>query len=140
MRLEPYKYWTKEQIESVVVQNTSKMPINTELKALIIDLMVSVIYSSDWEVSTDYNGCTFVQDTIHPSISCLFHDYVNLTGRGSARADRLFYQLARIEGLGKFRAKLRMYIVRIAHIFFFSWTIKKKDDTEQMIKLYDYFN
>ena len=140
MRLEPYKYWTKEQIESVVVSNTSKMLIDPKLKALIINLMVSVIYSSDWEVSTDYNGCTAVRDPLHPSIGCLFHDYVNLTGRGSLKADRLFYELMKIEGLSKFRAKIRMYFVRIAHIFFFSWKIKKKDNTEQMIKLYDYFN
>lgn len=140
MRLEPYKYWTSEQMESIIVDSTSKMLIDPKLKVLIIDLMVSVVYSDDWDFSDEFNGCTFVQDALHPSISCLFHDYANLTGRGSLRADKLFYELMRIEGLSKFRSKLRMYIVRIAYIFFFSWTIKKKDDTEQMIKLYDYFN
>jgi len=139
MRLEPYKYWSKEQMESIIVENTSKMSIDPKLKALIIDLMISVIYSEDWDVSDDFNGCTFVQDTLHPSIACLFHDYVNLTGRGSARSDKLFYELKRIEGLGKFRAKFRMYVVRFAYIFFFYWKITRKLDTPEMKRLFDYY-
>lgn len=143
MRKQPYKYWTKLELEERLLSTVSRMDFTSELNILLSNLITEAIHSEEWNPIEEFNGCTMVQDYFHPSPFCFVHDYMGITGRGGRISDALFYYLMRAKGISKFSAYTRWIGVRIGWYGFFLWKhiIKRtyKKPSQNMINLYKYF-
>ncbi len=144
-RLRPYSTWTPKELRLKLESDINyKLDIPYELKKLWIDIIREAFLSEDWNIIEDYNGCTLVQDQLHPCPACFVHDYMWITGHGGAMADNIFYEMMLAEGMTKAKAKRRWFGVRVGWFAYFRWkyiiTRKYQQPTLAMVKLNEYFS
>lgn len=142
-RLRPYANWTERDFSRVIISHVNNFEIDTELRNLWKDIIFEAMSSEHWEFIKDYNGCTLVQDPIHPSPACFVHDYMWICGYGGYHSDFIFRRLILAEGVStRGRAFRRWLGVRIGWYAYFRWKYmfkrKLKPLTPKMVELYMY--
>ena len=129
-RYQPYKFWRKNELGNQLKRMSTRLGIYEDF----CDIIEEAIYSDDWEPIKDFNGCSVVQDTYHPCLSCFIHDYLWLTGQGGKDADYVFYKTMLLEGTSKGKAWRRWFAVRVAWIFYFKWKYISKRNLNEYSK------
>lgn len=128
----------------MVNSHIDKLSISKELDQAWKNAVVEAAYSKHWSIEKDYNGCTAVQDYLHPSPACTIHDYCWITGMGGRKADNIFYHLMLAEGMKKAKAKRRWFAVRVAWFAYFQWKYiiirTWRKPTPKIQELYNLFN
>lgn len=141
-RLKPYRNWTKNELKDVLLKHVNRMELSSLLRILWIDLILEAFESNYWNVIQDYNGCTIVQDWLHPDPACFCHDYMWISGHGGKLSDEIFKALMIAEGMPKGKLTRRKFAVRMGWIFGFKWKYKakrtQKEPTKAMINLHNY--
>lgn len=122
----PYKFWTPTQLQIHLKSIVRAFDLPMVLNALIEE----AVKSDKWDCTLDYDGCSFVQDITHPSLSCFIHDYLWRTGQGGKESDELFYYLMLAEQTDIRRAKRRRFFVRVGWIFYYRWAHLKKRNVD----------
>lgn len=117
MRYQPYKFWTKSELGEHLYRVASRLDMGIEVKELIR----YAITDPRWNPMESYNGCTAVQDLLHPCVSCFLHDYLWITGQGGKDSDYLFYKIMLLEKTPKAKADRRWFAVRVAWLTYFKW-------------------
>lgn len=79
---QPYKLWDRDELYVHCLRQMKEYGCS-ELRETVKE----VIFSDKWNPMTDFNGCSVIQDKIHPYIPCLIHDYRWLVGEGGKEAD-----------------------------------------------------
>jgi hypothetical protein len=142
-RLKPYELLEHTQLRDTAIEHIKRLNKNAVLEGLWIDLINEAFSSEYWTPIEDYNGCTIVQDTKHPSLACLPHDYMWISGHGGRTSDRIFYNLMIEQGVSKGRSTRRWFSVRTGWYAFYMWKyifIKKfMPPTDAMLALDEYF-
>jgi hypothetical protein len=126
--------------EWVVYNALIKDITDNKLPEVIMNLFLEAWGSSFW-VEYGYNGKSFISDKYEPRIGSFIHDYMSRTGRGGKISDSIFYYLERKTGTGLIKGTLQYSGVRIGSQFFNlrdRITRRKKEPTENMIKVYRY--
>jgi len=142
-RLRPYRNWDKEELKDMLIKHLYILSVDPRLERLWINLIIESFKSDKWSPINDYNGCTMVQDELHPSLACFPHDYMWISGHGGRVADRIFYNLMIHQGMKKSKAYRRWIGVRFGWFFYFKWKYvllrKLNEPTDAMKELDSYF-
>jgi hypothetical protein len=112
--LKPYKYWSRLEL-------FEHCKIQSELYGFNIEEIEEVVYDDRWNPSEDFNGCTLVQDPLHPFYPCLKHDYDWIVGVGGIDADRRFYNNLKKSGMITLKAKIWFIGVRLGWVLYYKW-------------------
>ena len=143
-KVRPYTTWTSDELRQKLENDINyHMDVHFDLKSLWVDIVREAFSSKDWDAINDYNGCSIVQDPLHPCPACFVHDYMWITGRGGSMSDKIFYYLMKAEGLDEFTAIRRWLGVRIGWYVYFKWKYIRnrnlKKPTLAMSNLFEYF-
>ena len=112
--LNPYKNWTRKQLyDHCIIQCEEYGFDKNECKG--------IIYDKRWDPMKDFNGCSVVQDPIHPFYPCLKHDWSWVVLGGGIEHDRQFRKDLIRSGMYGFKARRWFWGVRIGWIFFHKW-------------------
>jgi hypothetical protein len=113
----PYINWTVTDFNAHLINLANKFNLGIEIKSLVSKALTDTV----WAPLLEYDGCTLVQDTYHPCLSCFLHDYLWTTGQGGKDADDLFKYLMLHEGLPLGKVKRRYLAVRLYWLFYAKW-------------------
>jgi hypothetical protein len=113
-KLQPYKYWTREELYLHCTKQVG--PYNFSILE-----MKEVIYDKRWDPVKEFNGCTLVQDPLHPFWPCVRHDYDWVVGNGGIEADRRFYNNLKQAGMLSFKARMWFIGVRLGWVLWYKW-------------------
>jgi hypothetical protein len=80
-----------------------------------------VVYDSRWNPAKDYNGCTLVQDPLHPCWPCCKHDYDWIVGVGGIKTDTEFYNNLKKSGMLSLKARVWYIGVRLGWLLWYKW-------------------
>lgn len=137
--LRPYKNWRENELKEALVLHINRLDISPEFKHHWRNLVIDAFSDPNWNVLKDYNGCTAVQDYLHPCPACFVHDYTWICGYGGSISDRIFFHLMIAEGMPRKMALRRWVAVRLAWFGYFMWvyvfTRSLKKPTENMKKM-----
>lgn len=114
---QPYKYWTRTMFRDHFTRQLNAM----KNPQWVWELLIEALESEEWNPSEDFDGCSIVQDRLHPCLACFVHDFHWRTGRGGAVSDKIFYDIMLLDGTPKGQAKRRKIAVRIGWVFWHSW-------------------
>ena len=114
MNVKPYINWTRDELYThFLKQSLAKGYDLSEIR--------TAVYSDGWDPMTEYNGCTMVQDPIHPFWPCFKHDYNWIVGGGGIEADREFYEDLKAAGFLNIEARIWFLGVRIGWVLWYKW-------------------
>ncbi len=116
---QPYKYWTKKDLENHLRAQALEHGIDTSL-------VISAVYDKRWNPIKDYNGCNFVQDNLHPFLPCFIHDWRWVCMDYKKWFDLEFRDNLIKFGFKKWKAELYYIMVRCGWLFYYRF--KKKND------------
>lgn len=68
MTKHPYKYWDLYQLNKHLVKQALEFDID-------VKYVKEAVFSKEWIPQIDFDGCTIVQDDLHPFLPCFLHDY-----------------------------------------------------------------
>ena len=114
MSKQPYKYWNRGQMLEHLIPQCIDFDISTFL-------VKEICYDSRWNPKRDFNGCSVVQDELHPFVPCFIHDYRWVVGEGGLRSDIEFRRNLILAGFSKFKAYKYFIAVRIGWLFYYKW-------------------
>ena len=141
-RLKPYRNWTEKELQITLLNHLDRIEMPSMLRYLWQDLISEAFESDLRDVVNEYNGCTIVQDWLHPDPACFCHDYMWITGHGGKEADNIFKLLMSAEGMPKQKIYRRKLGVRLGWFFGYFWKYKLrgelKEPTKTMIDLLNY--
>ncbi len=66
----PYRLWNLKTLEKVILKQVIEFKLPEDIKELVL---VAVI-DSPWNPLLEYDGCTVVQDKLHPYLPYFVHD------------------------------------------------------------------
>lgn len=128
-----YKYLKENEIKKALIRQIEDNGLQ-----FVYPVFQEAWASSFWR-TRGYDGATFIQDTVHPSIDVFLHDYFYRCFGGSKKADVIFYKMQQI--LKDKKAKRNYYGIRIFGSYFrLNHWIKgnRKELSENSEKLYLY--
>ena len=108
------EFWTREELFRNVARQCDEYGFNLEDAKYII-------FDERWDPVTDFNGCTLVQDPLHPFYPCLRHDWGDVVGGGGIENDRRFRRDLIQAGMYGLKAKVWFLGVRIGWLFYLKW-------------------
>jgi hypothetical protein len=85
----------------------------------------SAAFDERWNPIKQYDGCTFVQDDLHPFPPCFLHDWRWATRQDVKLADLEFEENLKKFGYPLWKAKLYYIAVRIAYICYYQFKHKR---------------
>ncbi len=113
-RLQPYKYWSREELFN-----------HCKVQAMMYDFSIEevkeTVFDDRWNPSIDFNGCSFVQDPLHPFYPCLKHDYDWVVGVGGIDSDSRFYENLKKTGMLSLKARIWFLGVRLGWSLYYKW-------------------
>ena len=112
----PYKNYNRGQLYDLI-----EMQCNAAGMEHYLPRCMQACYDKRWLPQVDFNGCSVVQDELHPYPPCFLHDYAYVVHGGGPDADKQFYVDLIDWGMKPSKA-MRWYIgVRIGWLFYFKW-------------------
>jgi len=140
--MKPYKHWTNNELKYRLIQTVFRVSKDNDFAELWVDLIHEAFKSNEWEIKSQYDGCTLVQDHLHPCPACFVHDYMCQTGRGGIMCDRIFKHCMKNEGMKKWRINVRWFAVRCYFICFSFWKFvhlrELKKPSKSMVEINKY--
>lgn len=124
-RLAPYQHWDLNELKDTLELHVNRLSCGSHTKRLWIKLIDDAFRSERWDVLKQYNGCTMLQDHLHPDPACFIHDFMWITGHGGAVSDRIFYNCMISEGMNGGKSWRRWLGVRIGWLCYFQWKYMK---------------
>lgn len=121
MSKQPYIYWSRSDLFWKVREQA------VEYSCCHPDMLYTIraaAYDERWNPSEDFNGCTFVQDDLHPFLPCFIHDWRWVTRQDTKMADKEFRDNLLHFGYPKWKANLYYYTVRIAYLCYYQFKHK----------------
>jgi hypothetical protein len=115
--MKPYKHLENEKLKELLISNAAA--INSPTWVLL--LIEEAFNNSLWNPVLDFDGCTLVQDVLHPSPACFIHDFLWRCGYGGPISDEIVFDIWILEGLNVRKARRRWLGVRCAWIMFYKW-------------------
>lgn len=118
----PYKYWSRNDLFWKIKQQA------LDYRCCHPDMLYTIrsaAYDTRWNPAKDFNGCTFVQDDLHPFLPCFIHDWRWVTRQDVKLADLEFRENLLHFGYPKWKANLYYYTVRLAYICYYQFAHKK---------------
>ena len=137
-RLTPYKYWTKPELKKKLIDHVNNINPKPAFKTHWIALIHEAFESNKWDIIKQYNGCTIVQDVLHPCPACFCHDFMWISGHGGKISDEIFKQLMLAEGMKKCKVNRRFLGVRVGWFLWFKYKRKNVEPTKNMMQFYKY--
>lgn len=116
MTYTPYSHWTREELFS----HCKRQCIHYGCEDLINEVS-EIIYDLNWNPIVDYDGCTLVQDKLHPYVPCLIHDYDWLVNGGGIEFDRNFVENLCKFGMERWKVAFMFMGVRMGWILWYKW-------------------
>ena len=114
MSKQPYKYWSRDLLYEFLLKQCLDFGINTfEVN--------QICYSDKWNPIEDFNGCTLVQDELHPFLPCFIHDYRWIIGEGGLDSNLEFKINLEKAGFTKSKATLYFIGVTVGWILWYKW-------------------
>lgn len=114
MKYTPYAYWSRGELYEKLLPQA----LDTGVKTRILK---EACYDDRWIPSRDFNGCSVIQDPLHPYLPCFIHDYRWVTGQGGNLSDIEFRNNLIKAGLSKVKAWRFYFAVRLGWLFYFKW-------------------
>lgn len=119
-KYQPYKNWKREDLYLHCAKQAREFNFDViEIKKIIFD--------KRWNPAKEYNGCSLVQDPLHPFYPCLRHDYDWIVGVGGIDADKRFYNNLKKAGMLTIKAKIWFVGVRLGWVIYYKWVHKAKN-------------
>ena len=118
-RLQPYRNWSRTELYDHCLRQADQYGFDK-------DEMYEVIYDKRWNPVCDFDGCSVVQDPIHPFYPCLKHDHDWIVYGGGIEYDMEFYLNLKKTNLVNRKARLWYIGVRTAWLFWYRWKKKNK--------------
>lgn len=110
----PYRYWTRTELFRHCQEQSEEYGFD-------ISEVKEVIFDDRWNPITDFNGCSLVQDPLHPFYPCLKHDYDWIVGTGGIESDKRFYENLKKSGMISFKARVWYIGVRLGWVLYYKW-------------------
>lgn len=120
-RMKPYQMWNKLEMRDMLETHVDRLDLPDAFKMHWIRLIYDAFRSGQWNVLHDYNGCSLVQDLLHPDPACFVHDFMMITGHGGTVCDRIFYHCMIATGMAPSKAWRRWFAVRVGWFCFYMW-------------------
>ena len=114
---DPYRFWTNDEIHDHLKR---QMKIFGADK-WVIKLVKEARENKAWIPTSNYDGCTIIQDKFHPCLACYIHDYLQRMGMGGWGTDSLFHKLLILQGVKKYKALVMWAFVRCGWILYYKW-------------------
>jgi len=133
-RLMPYQHWNRNELRDTLENHVERFCVSERFKSHWTKLIGDAFRSEHWNVLDDYNGCTMLQDHLHPDPACFVHDFMWITGHGGVVSDRIFYHCMISEGMPPKKAWRRWFGVRVGWYCFFMWKYLSKRDLKPITK------
>lgn len=111
---EPYKYWNRGQLLEMLQYQAIDFGIDTFL-------VKKICYDKRWNPSVDYNGCTLVQDKLHPFLPCFIHDYRWIVEGGGLDSDLEFRINLQKSGMSNLESWKWFVGVRLGWLCYYKW-------------------
>ena len=86
-----------------------------------IDKVLEIIADKRWSIQSDFDGCTLVQDRMHPYIPCLIHDYNWVIDKPRHGYDIQFREDLVKFGMPRWKAFIMYLGVSLGRIFYYRW-------------------
>ena len=118
--MQPYKYWSRDLLHEFLI----KQCIDYGIDSFMVKEMC---YSEKWNPKFEYNGCTFVQDELHPFLPCFIHDYRWIVGEGGLDSNLEFKTNLIKAGFSKSKALKYFLGVHLGWILYYKWKHLLKD-------------
>ena len=114
-KYQPYKLWSNDKL-------WSHLELQCEVYGFCKKKVKEAVFDKRWNPITDYNGCTMVQDPLHPYLPCFLHDYGWIVLGGGIEFDKEF--IIDNEKVGEISEKKieKWFLgVRLGWIFYHKW-------------------
>ena len=116
-RKKPYINWTRQELyEHLIRQLKSNGLLPTYKEAAY-----SACFDPRWNPLEQFDGCTLVQDEIHPFFPCFMHDYRCIVLGWSNEYDLAFRDDLIKFGFKKWKANLYYLGVRVGYYAYYKW-------------------
>lgn len=116
MRHKPYQHYTRHELKMLLVTQCVNSNQNH-----FIDRVLDAVNDLSWSPTYEYDGCSIVQDPLHPFPPCFLHDYAWKVLGGGKFYDDQFYKDCIDWGINEGRVK-RWYVgIRAAWLLWFKW-------------------
>ena len=115
----PYQFWTRDDLYDHIMIQCDKFGFDKKEAE-------EIIYDNRWNPTLDFDGCTLVQDPIHPFYPCLKHDWAWRVMGGGIEHDVEFRRDLITANMYGFKAKKWFLGVRIAWVLWYKWKNKLK--------------
>jgi hypothetical protein len=117
MRKQPYLLWTRDDFWLHLQKQAAAYGMS-ETEQFEIKQMV---YDMRWHPRTDYDGCTFIQDAMHPFVPCFIHDYRCIVQGWANKWDVEFYHNNVRFGLTRLWSGTQYLVIRCAYYLYYKW-------------------
>ena len=114
----PYKHWTKENLYWHLVTQAGEYYANNDVMQYIIK---QAVYDTRWNPLLGFNGCTMVQDDLHPFLPCFIHDWRWVTRQDITMSNIEFKENLLKFGYPYWKAQLYYIGVNLGYYFYFKY-------------------
>lgn len=119
---QPYKFWTREKLYWHLIEQAGEYFANDDNMQFVIK---NAVYDARWNPLEDFNGCTFVQDPLHPFLPCFIHDWRWVT-RQDIKASNIEFKDNLIKfGFTSFKAQLYYIGVTLGYYCYYQFKHKR---------------
>ena len=118
MSKQPYRFWTKEKLYWHLITQAGEYYANDDNMHFIIK---NAVYDTRWNPLLEFNGCTFVQDDLHPFLPCFIHDWRWVTRQDITMSNIEFKENLLKFGYSRFKAQLYYIGVTLGYYFYFKY-------------------
>ncbi len=126
----PYRFWTRIDFNKHLHAQVKHYKLGEDVLSMVND----ALDDDSWNPSEQFDGCTLVQDFIHPSLPCFLHDHHWITGMGGWKSNIIFYRLMLATGVKKSEARRRLIGVTIGWYLSYKWKHDKKRNVNPLTK------
>ena len=118
----PYRDWTRNEIFWKLKKQVVDYHANNDYMDYTIK---NACFDERWNPMEEYNGCTLVQDDIHPFLPCFIHDWRWVTRQDVPASNIEFKENLLAFGYSKFKAQLYYIAVTLGYYLYFKYKHKK---------------
>ena len=112
----PYQFYTREELLNALILQCARRDMDH-----FIPRLEEAARDLNWNPCQDFDGCTAVEDPLHPFPPCFLHDYSwRVLGDGK-QFDLQFYKDCREWGVDQAQARRWFVGIRMAWIFWYKW-------------------
>lgn len=116
-RKKPYINWTRQELYEHLTRQLKGIGLFEAYK----HTLYLACFDTRWNPMQDFDGCTFVQDDLHPFYPCFMHDYRCIVLGWSNEYDLKFRADLIKFGFPKWKANMYYLVVRMAFYTYYQF-------------------